>query len=242
MNDPVPMVSEGPSLQRVRAYLASALTGLSTEDRELIFDASDVVAEVCTARGIDLYEPRKITDPVHHPHIADAEVYRMDRQKVLRSDLLFYLAHKPSTGAGQELIFAQDAMIPVVVMAPENSAISRMVTGMPGQPIILRFKKLSDLKQALDMELVKLMPGIRSREQAVKGYRSNTVGSRIRQLREEKGLTPEDVERAARVPGYISALQIENWESGTDADNNMSLLCLRELAVALGVRVADLVN
>lgn len=242
MNDTPRMASEQPSPQRIRAYLASALTGLSREDRDLIFDASDVVAEVCKTQGIDLYEPRKITDPVHHPHIADAEVYRLDRQTVLQSDLLFYLAHKPSTGAGQELIFAQDAMIPVVVIAPENSAVSRMVTGMPGKPTVLRFNELRNLEQNLRMELNKLMPAIRSRARAVSGYRSNSVGSRIRQLREEKGLTLEDVAKAARVPAYIDAVQLENWESGSDADNNMSLLCLRELAAALGVSVADLVN
>ncbi len=70
------------------AYLASALTGLRGAERQLVFQLSDAVSMVCQDLGIDLYEPRKKTDPVHHPEVADSEVFHVDRERVLRSDLL----------------------------------------------------------------------------------------------------------------------------------------------------------
>src|SRR5260370_25046572 len=60
------------------AYLASALTGLSHDQRQLIFHISDMVSEECKRHDIELYEPRKKTDPVHHADVADADVFRVD--------------------------------------------------------------------------------------------------------------------------------------------------------------------
>src|SRR6476659_892442 len=42
-------------------YLASALTGLTDQQRQLIFHLSDAISQVCLRHGIDVYEPRKAT-------------------------------------------------------------------------------------------------------------------------------------------------------------------------------------
>ena len=87
----------------LKAYLASALTGLSTSDREHIFAVSDVVADVCSQLSIDLYEPRKFTDPVEHIEVSAEEVFNRDREVVLGSDLVIHIADFSSTGAGRSL-------------------------------------------------------------------------------------------------------------------------------------------
>ena len=99
------------------AYLACALTGVDADQRSLVFQISDSLSQICREHGIDLYEPRKSTDPVHHPDVEDSEVFRKDRERVLGSDLLVFLGHFPSTGAGQELDFAYSAMLPIVIIS-----------------------------------------------------------------------------------------------------------------------------
>ena len=64
-SDQIVLFRSRPSPLPLDAYLASALTGLSSEQREIVFNLSDVIAEVCKAHHIDLYEPRKAgTDPL----------------------------------------------------------------------------------------------------------------------------------------------------------------------------------
>src|SRR5437899_3072954 len=73
--------AEGPSLvhpwpKRVPldAYLASALSQLQAVEKELVVHLSDIVSLVCREVDINLYEPRKKTDPVHHANVADSDV------------------------------------------------------------------------------------------------------------------------------------------------------------------------
>src|SRR2546425_8751763 len=70
--------ADGPVLLHPRskaiplnAYLASALTGLGGVEKSLIVHLSDIVSMVCRAVDIDLYEPRKNTDPVHNADVLD---------------------------------------------------------------------------------------------------------------------------------------------------------------------------
>ena len=90
----VPTTAEGPILVHPRprrvplsAYLASALTGLDPTQKALVVHLSDIVCLVCRSVDIDLYEPRKKTDPVHHTDVSDVDVFKIDRERVLKSDL-----------------------------------------------------------------------------------------------------------------------------------------------------------
>ncbi len=81
----------------LEAYLSSALTGLDKEQRSLIFQICDLIAQVCEKHDISLYEPSKHTDPVYHRDLADTQVFRINRERVLASDLLIHLTHFPGT-------------------------------------------------------------------------------------------------------------------------------------------------
>src|SRR5215472_7474055 len=98
-----------PAPLPLEAYLAYALTNLDEGQRAVMFSIADDVASICANEGINLYDPRKKTDPSHHSHVVDSEVFRIDHVRVLTSDLVIHLCHFPSTGAGEELAFAYDA-------------------------------------------------------------------------------------------------------------------------------------
>ena len=113
----IPSLSQSPALVHpqprvlpLNAYLASALTGLEPTQKSLINHLSDMVNVVCRSVDINLYEPRKKTDPVHNAEVPNTDVFRIDKERVVASDLLIHLCHFPSAGSGEELSFAHDAL------------------------------------------------------------------------------------------------------------------------------------
>ena len=150
----------------LEAYLASALSGLSADQRQLVFHLSDIVATVCEDLGISLYEPRKKTDPVHHADVQDAEVFRIDRERVLNSDLLIHLCHYPSTGSGEELDFAYNALVPIILIVHSESKVSRMVTGIPAFKLTITYTEPEDLRHELRDCLLKVRPILEERKMA----------------------------------------------------------------------------
>ena len=223
-----------PKSAPLRAYLATALTGLANGERHHVSEVSDLAAAICTEFGIELYEPRKATDPVHHPEVPDQEVFRLDRQHVTHSDLLLYLADYPSTGAGQELVFAYDALVPIVVMADTKTQVSRMVTGIPGSTFQIRYRNLQDLRTQLFDQLKFLLPILRERRSRIGRHEQNRLGERLRRARVSRGLTYDDL---AQIMGaaFFSASQIRKWEQSSDLESNLALIYLGEIANALEI-------
>ena len=221
------------------AYLACALTGVDADQRSLVFQISDSLSQICKKHGIDLYEPRKSTDPVHHPDVEDSEVFRKDRERVLGSDLLVFLGHFPSTGAGQELDFAYSAMLPIVIISRSNDRVSRMVTGIPTLSIQIRYDDPEELRDRFDACLDTIKPIIEERKLAFSQHKQNIVGQRIRTLREQLGLTRKDVVVAMDT---LSGPDLKRLEESTDDLSNPSLVQLRRIAVVLKTTVADLVE
>lgn len=222
------------------AYLACALTGLTEEQRQLMFHLSDIVATVCEGFDISLYEPRKKTDPVHNQDISDTEVFNIDRETVLNSDLLIHLCHYPSTGAGEELAFAYDAMVPIILISHSNTRVSRMITGIPGFKLEIKYTEPEEMRHQLREVLLKIRPILEERKVAFSKYEANIVGDRIRSLREELRLTREEVASKLLPPLDVEALR--QIEESIDKVSNPSLAKLRQLAVVLKTTVADIVE
>jgi transcriptional regulator with XRE-family HTH domain len=223
----------------LNAYLACALTGLVNDQRQLMFHLSDIVATVCAEEGIELYEPRKKTDPVHHGHVPDSEVFSIDRARVLNSDLLIHLCHYPSTGAGEELDFAFNALVPIILISHSDTRVSRMVTGIPSFKMVINYTEPEDLRRELRDSLIKARPILEERKLAFSEYDANIVGNRIRLLREEMHLTREEV--AANVP-LLTSEGLRQVEESSDRTSNPSLIQLRQIAAVLKTTVADLVE
>ena len=130
----------------LNAYLATALTTLTSEQRERVDSVSDIAESVCEDLGIELYQPRNATDPVNHPEVSSADVFSLDKERVLSSDLVIHVADYASTGSGEELDFALNALIPILLIAHGESKVSRMVTGIPGFKLTVEYHDLDDLK------------------------------------------------------------------------------------------------
>lgn len=242
--DPDARLYNGTLRARVplKAYLASALTGLSGTERSLVFQLSDTVSLVCGEAGIELYEPRKATDPVHHATVPDSEVFHLDRERVIGSDLVIFLSHFPSTGAGEELDIAFNALVPILIVSHESTKVSRMVTGIPGLIRRISYDEPEELRSLLAAELEALRPLLEQRKLALGEYDANIVGDRVRILRQELGLTHEQIAQATSSRAPLTVEFLKRLESSSDRDANPSLLQLRELAFALRTTVADLVE
>jgi len=228
-----------PSPLPLNAYLAYGLTGLTNEQRQFMFHISDLVAMLCKEQGIDLYEPRKKTDPVHHPNVQDAEVCRTDRERVLRSDLLIHLCHYPSTGAGEELDIAYNALVPIILVSHSETRVSRMVTGIPRFKLEITYTEPEELRLQLRDRLIEVRPLLEERKMAFSTYEANLVGDKIRGLREDLGLTREEV--AQSVP-HLTVDTLRHIEESVDRISNPSLMQLRQIATVLKTTVADLVE
>lgn len=224
---------------RLSAYLASALTGLTDDQRQLIFHLSDTISEVCSRFGVDVYEPRKASDPVHHSDIPASTVWKMDRDRVLSSDLLIHLAHFPSTGAGEELDFAYNALIPIILISHSDSKISRMITGIPGFKLDIRYSQPEELRGQLEESLVAIRPILDERRLAFAGSDNNIVGEKIRALRQELGITREEIQSLCP---FLDIDLLQRIEESSDRLSDPSLSQLRVIATILNTTVADLVE
>jgi len=233
------MLFQQPAPLRLQAYLACALSGLDDTKRQLMFVLSDMIAQACARYDIDLYEPRKRTDPVHNPDVEDTAVYEIDRDRVLNSDLVIHLCHEPSTGAGEELGFASDALIPIVLISHSSTRVSRMITGMPAYKVHITYDEPEDLRHRLDVLLVSIRPVLESRKVAFSDYRVNMVGERIRRLREDQDLTRSEV--ATAIPG-LTLDALRQIEESSDNVSNPTLIQLRQVATVLKTTVSDLVE
>ena len=142
---------------------------------------------------IDLYEPIKSTDPMSHPQVSPEDVYNLDRKRVSRSDLLIHVADYASTGAGEELDIAQSALIPIVLINHGSARVSRMVTGIPAFKLEITYNSLEELEIELRQRLTEIRPILEERKLAFSDFEKNMVGNKVRVLREDAGLTREEV-------------------------------------------------
>lgn len=230
-----------PTVRRalpLTAYLASALTGLAESERQLIFALSDIIAAECADQGIDLYEPRKATDPVHHAEVPDSEVWALDHERVVSSDLVIHLCHHPSTGAGEELAYAHDALVPIMLISHSTTRVSRMITGIPAIKIHIEYDEPERLRVELRQRLAELRPLLEQRRLAFSDHESNVVGEKVRQLRESLNLTRAEVARAVG----IEEGELRRLEESSDHTANWSLAKLRAIATILRTTVSDLVE
>ncbi len=225
---------------RLNAYLASALTGLTQVEREHLDAVSEIVGSVCKDLEIEVYEPRKAPDPVNHPQVSSEDVFNMDRERVLSSDLVIHVADYASTGAGEELDFALAALIPIVWIVHGDTRVSRMVTGIPALKLTITYRDLDELSHELRDRLTEIRPIIEERKLAFSDFDKNMVGNKVRILREESGLTREDV--AVHSGELLTVERIHQIEGNGDRVSDPSLSELRILATLLKTTVADLVE
>jgi transcriptional regulator with XRE-family HTH domain len=221
----------------LKGYLASALTNLDEPRKKEIFEAQDVIAEVCAAYGIELYQPRNVSDPVLHASLAPGSVFNTDRKRVLESDILVVMTHEPSFGAGQELEFARSALLPIVLIIPNGKAVSRMVLGIPSTLYNVSYTTLNELRTNLRQAISFLIPILLERKLTYSNYPSEGIGRNVKRFREQCQLKRDALAYAMGV----TEEEIANIEESPDRLSNLSLLLLRKLALVLKISLPELV-
>jgi transcriptional regulator with XRE-family HTH domain len=221
----------------IKAYLASALTGLDEARRKEIFEAQDIIGELCKSKGIELYQPRLSSDPLKHPGLSASLVYSIDRQRVLESDVLLVMTNEPSFGAGQELEFARNAILPIILLIPQGKTVSRMVSVIPSIICDVRYSGVEQLQRNLGETIDILMPILLQRRLEFAQYDAAVIGANIKRLREENRLTRESLAEEIGV----TLEEVVNLEESPDHLSNPALILLRKLSLVLHVSLPELV-
>ena len=145
---------ELPDTDSPLIYLASSLTNVEEIHRAPLRSDCDVIRRAVEETGflavkeIKLYDPITKTAPWEgqHPYTAE-EIWRTNTTKIfVEADaLMVHAARGASLGVGQELDWAYDRGIPILVLHPADDKVSKQVIGMPGFLEIIPFTDDDDL-------------------------------------------------------------------------------------------------
>ncbi len=131
-----------------QAYMSGPLTGLARPAEVRSF--YEALRDACAARGLPLYLPHVVSDPLANPGLTPREVYDLDRAHVVAADLLIAYVGLPALGVGCEIEIAHERGIPVVLLAEHGAVVSRMIRGNPAIVAELRFDGYADAPRLLD--------------------------------------------------------------------------------------------
>jgi transcriptional regulator with XRE-family HTH domain len=225
----------------LHGYIATALTGLSSDAKEAISFASAKVAEVCKEFGIYVYQPRKATDPLANPNIKAEAVYHLDRKRVLGANLLIVLANYSSFGAGQEIEIATAAGTPtLLIRRADLGEISRMVTGSFLNLIdeVVTYSNPEDIERKLRRCLHDKIEVVRALTLPAARSTSNPLGARLVELREARGLSLAE----AAIQVGVSSRLLNSLEKHPVWYHNVGLHVLERVARVYGSTIGDLIG
>lgn len=113
------------------AYISGALTNVSGQDGIDIKAHYEELARSCEEVGCSAYVPHLKTDPILNANLSPKDVYDHNVKMLLENDVIVADVTYPSLGVGGELILAQQAGKPIVMLSRAGSHISRFAIGNP---------------------------------------------------------------------------------------------------------------
>ena len=121
-------ISSGPPIMRI--FFAGPLTNLQNPDKTKAF--YDELGMIAQNLGFEFFWAfRNGTDPILNPEVTPQEVFKRDTEELAKSDLMVAYVGEPSVGTGEEIEFAREKNIPVVLMYEQTQPVSRMLRGNP---------------------------------------------------------------------------------------------------------------
>lgn len=253
-----------------RAYMSSALTNPSDEDRNRLTDSLEsLFLEVFDPLGVFLYLPHMWSSPAdHNTAMSPEDVHILDRLRIAESDFLVVCADYPSFGVGQEFEIAQAMGLPLLVYRGEQHRVSRMLLGGAGIDLppgkyrepsagVVTYRDFAHLCELLRVRTVELINGKLAKQR--ESLRGDVVfGPKVQRICREKNIGVERLaERTGLSEPFVRFLLsaeadvygvLTNWKlprfRGAELRPakyvNPGLWVLHRLARALEVRVADL--
>ncbi|MFH0928486.1 MAG: hypothetical protein V1821_03365 [bacterium] len=111
------------------AYISGALTNLPEAEKTPQKKFYEDLAAACGELGIKAYVPHLFTDPDKHKGMGSGAVHDMDVREVLARDVLIAEVTYPSLGTGGELVEAEKAGRPIVLLSRSDAQVSRFALG-----------------------------------------------------------------------------------------------------------------
>jgi transcriptional regulator with XRE-family HTH domain len=220
----------------LRAYMATALTGLPDSEREKIFALGYKLRSLCVDHEVVLYLPFDHTDPVAHADVPASLVYERDRRQVVTSDFVLMLCSSASYGVGQENEIAADNGVPVAYLVQNGCQVSRMLLGSDTRKIVISYDSVDDLIPQVKQFLSGTVPGLRERRLKLGTPEPLGLGARLADLRTRSDITRRTI---ADLVGCD-----EQWltrlEENPAEEASLTLSRLRTIATFLSVDIAYL--
>lgn len=204
-------------------YMSGPLSAVSDqEQRRLEQEVYNEVDDACLEIGLDCYCPHQTKTTPSNP-ISHGQIWDIDYEKVVSSDVLVaYIAH-PALGVGAEIEMAREAHNDVILLVEyddyeaDMEAVSRLVTGNPGVRDLLSFQTgdFTDIRSDLKRHLFKIFSD-KSLEQAA--FQDDWSDETAREMKQQ--LLDTEAGPAAGVDEY-KPLTVDEWISkASDIDED----------------------
>jgi len=132
------------------AYICGPLTDLLVCEQKTIKGFYARIADACKrATGLRAFVPHEHCDPIKSAHLTPEQVDRIEREQVCKkTSILIAVVVAPSWGSGIEVEMARQSNVPVIVVAPEEKKVSRLLLGNKSVVKVIYYK---DMVQAIGL-------------------------------------------------------------------------------------------
>lgn len=158
------MAKRHPDLyRRPYVYISGSLTCMTEEARAQRRAFYEMLADACRSCGLEAYLPHKVSDPTLAKSLTPRQVDALDREAVMRANLVLACVDDPSTGVGIEVEMAYHANVPVWLVTSDEALkrgnVSRLVRGSPAadHAFLICYLSIEDAKEQLRSKLFELL-------------------------------------------------------------------------------------
>jgi len=151
MEEDFNLFSEQPSIgpSGLSAYIATPITNASEAALERINDAVIAIDRFLREqlRFERVHVPKDYTSPTKRPDMLGKDVARVDKDLLLGSDLMIFLAEEPSTGSGMEVAWSVDAGLHLFIGVSADTTFrpSRIAVGSSERAAEERYETIPQL-------------------------------------------------------------------------------------------------
>lgn len=206
---------------RLQAYVSGPYSGLPAAEQAVLGDRYELIQEVCEDENYTCYCPHQHGDFNEENGTTPEELYRRKATRVGSMELVIAECSLPSVSVGIVCQMADAREIPVLLVAQQGAAVSRLVRGLPhvvkaGRDAdIVRFTNDAELGYGLRARLQELKESLmmnrRRRETEIVVFESLREYARSRQLPYARYERLRSLVAAA-VGGRIPR-SVEEWEA-----------------------------
>jgi hypothetical protein len=206
-------------------YMSGPLSAVSDDEQErLEQEVYNQVDDACHKIGLDCYCPHQTKTTPSNP-ISHGQIWDIDYEKVVSSDVLVaYIAH-PALGVGAEIEMAREAHNDVILLVEYDNyeddmeAVSRLVTGNPGVRDLLSFQtgEFTTIQGDLQRHLFRIFSNKSLEQAAFEDDWSDQTCREMKQQLHDTGVGPAH-------GGDYEPLTVDEWveragESDEDDDD-----------------------